>query len=82
LPALVTILTNPVAPCRTCAAAQIAKFGTNALPALPVLIALLNDANPQVKSSAGVAIGDLALKPDISVPALINCLKHTKGFCR
>jgi hypothetical protein len=73
-PALLTVILNSGTASRSAAIHQIAKFGTNALPALLVLIGLLNDSNAQVTCSSAVAIGDLGLSPDISVPALTKCL--------
>jgi hypothetical protein len=50
------------------------KFHTNAQAAVPALIKCLNDQDHRVQSVAVSVLGDLALSPSITIPALTNSL--------
>lgn len=87
LPELVSILTNTIAPRREKAAEAIGGFGTNALPALPVLLRCTNDEDEKVVISAAVALSELPLRHDAVLPALTNVLNDPRlsvrwGFVR
>jgi len=62
------------------AVAAIGRMGTNARPAMPVLMACLRDKDPLVVMSAIEAIEGLefwgVVEPGLAVPALTNCLHH------
>jgi len=84
LPALLKIVKSPTAPAfsRACAAQQFRKFSTNAIVALPILIEGLKDPDVGVAVYCAVAIGDLGLEPDLSIPALVKCLHTTDSSLR
>jgi len=61
IPALLTIVTNAQAStARPLAIQLLARFQTNALPAVPTLSACLNDTNAEVANSAAEALGTIA----------------------
>jgi HEAT repeat protein len=51
---------------------RMGYLGTNAAPAIPVLIEYLKD--PQYNHFAADALGNLLLDSELAVPALMNCL--------
>ena len=60
----------------------LAKMGTNALPALPLMIQSLADKDEEAVGSAINALGELHLQPDLVVPALTNFLMPSQpGLC-
>jgi HEAT repeat protein len=73
-PTLLNIAEDPKIPWRRAAVREIGKLGTNALPALPTIIRFLDDPDPQAAYDAAIALGDLSLNPQLSVPALTRCL--------
>jgi HEAT repeat protein len=77
VPALSRALTNFAAPgsFRDNAVEALAEMELQALPAVPMLIQWLQDTNPAVVTMAITALGELALWPDIVVPALTNKLR-------
>ena len=54
--------------------------GTNAHPAVPLLIRCLQEADLAV--NAADQLGDLRLEPNISVPALVECTRSTNQILR
>lgn len=72
LPALLGVMTNYAARTRYTAACVIGDFGTNALPAVPLLIRCLNDPDRNVTHAAASTLGQLALMPNVVLPALTN----------
>ncbi len=78
LPALVALLTNAQAPTRLPAMIKIGNMGTNAAPALPVVVECLNDQSPILAGTAAWALGKLGLEPEQCVPAITNQL-HRPG---
>jgi len=78
VPALATIISNYHGKARYYPIAILAhyhtKFGTNAQPAVPALIKCLNDQDHMVQSAAVGVLGDLALSPSVTIPALTNSL--------
>lgn len=76
--ALTRALTNFAAPesFRDNAVEALAQMELQALPAVPVLVQWLQDTNKEVVAIAITALGELALWPDIVVPALTNKLSE------
>lgn len=72
LPALLSLAANSDSPARWSALMALAELGTNAAPAIPMLIASLND--PDVAVPAAMALGSIGLEPDRVIPALTNRL--------
>ena len=82
---LLNAFANPFQPTRRLAAFYIGSMqylGTNAAPAVPVLIALLSDQEEQIASRAATALGDLHVEPALAIPALTNALKDPRPFIR
>jgi hypothetical protein len=74
-PPLMAALTNAGGSNRLVAVNCIGKVrgaGTNASPAVPVLIQLVTGPDYRMASLAVTALGELALEADIAVPALTN----------
>ena len=69
------LLTDPRPLIRTPAIFEVARLGTNALPAIPRLIECLKDPDENVAATAARALGELQLRPELSVPALTNALQ-------
>ena len=71
LPALLEILTNSFSPGRRLRAMEaIASIGTNALPALPVLVRYVNDTNNMVARESVKTIGAVGARLPTGVHAL------------
>jgi HEAT repeat protein len=72
---LLQALNDPRSPNWT-QAAQTAKYlGTNAQAAVPLLVKALQDTNVAVRQIATEALGGIASGPDLTVPALIECVE-------
>jgi len=57
--------------------ARTAKFlGTNAEAAVPLFVKALQDTNFIVRAGAANALAGIDSRPEIAVPALIECAKH------
>lgn len=56
------------------AAMLVGDFGTNAEPAIPLLISALGNANDLIIGHAAVALGEIHRQPEVCVPALIPLL--------
>jgi len=72
VPALAEVISSYHGKARYYPIAVLAHFGTNAEPAVPVLIECLKDQDPSVRSAAISALGKLARSPSMTVPALTN----------
>jgi HEAT repeat protein len=66
---------DPGARCRLNAIRALGDMGTNALPAIPLLIQCLTNTNLDVARTATYALCELRLEPDLVLPALANCLR-------
>jgi hypothetical protein len=77
LPPLTALATNRQRSDRFKALAAIRGMGTNARPALPVLIQCLNDEDYYVAKYTAVTLGYLQLEPALVVPALTNALRDS-----
>jgi hypothetical protein len=86
LPPLLSIMThnaNTTFPLRCGAIDSIGDMGylgTNARPAIVLLIESLNE--PDVATRAATALGSLHLDNDVSIPALIRCTRSTNDSLR
>jgi len=52
----------------------VADFGTNAEPAIPLLISAVGTSNDIIIGHAAIALGEIHLQPGVCVPALIPLL--------
>ena len=85
LPILVAALDNPQAQNRGNVAyriATMARRGTDAKAAVPVLIKCLRDKDTEVAEAAARSLGELALSPKIVVPALTNAMQDRRVVVR
>jgi len=57
-------------------------LGTNAQPALPPVMALLTNGDPVIAQGAVIALGNLAIRPDLCVPSLQTCLSNSDNTLR
>ncbi|MDB6019481.1 MAG: repeat-containing protein, partial [Pedosphaera sp.] len=57
-------------------------LGTNAQAAVPLLIGELNHTKPWTRMMAAATLGGIASRPEISVPALTNCLTDSESLVR
>jgi HEAT repeat protein len=72
LPPLVAVITNLQSPVRQYAVDAMQYMGSNAQPAVPLLVECLKDKDEMVAKDAAWSLGELQLEPDIVVPALIS----------
>jgi HEAT repeat protein len=79
LPPLLAAATNATMDTeyRGMAMTGISELGTNARPAIPVLIGLLSETNPPLNLSIFIALGDLKLEPQLVVPVWEQILQST-----
>jgi len=56
---------------------SLSQLGTNAFPAIPHLIAILSDDDPQLASAVISSLCDLRFEPKLVMPALIKTLQAT-----
>jgi len=71
LPPLMAVLTNIPVPTRSIIAARYMHYlGTNAAPAVPVLVKCIDDPDFGLRQFALYSLGELRLNPDLVVPAL------------
>jgi hypothetical protein len=82
LPSLIPILTNSPPAARHMAFYAVSHMGTNALPAMPILLQCLGDKQENVVAGAIAALGELRLQPDLVVPALTNFLVGSRKWPR
>ena len=52
----------------------VGDFGTNAEPAIPLLIAALGTSDDIIMGHAAIALGEIHRQPEVCVPALIPLL--------
>jgi hypothetical protein len=67
---------------RIYAAYRLPDLGSNALPAVPVLIQFLADKDPDLAKWAAVALGKLKIFPSLVVPALTTGLSDSRPGLR
>ena len=75
LPPLLAAAADPNASCQINAILSFSDMGTNALPAIPLLIRCLANTNLEVAKAATGVLCELRLRPDIVLPALAKCLQ-------
>jgi len=84
-PALLHAATDPACPARCGVLVGIGRMsylGTNALPAVPMLVGCTQDKDPQVVEYAVLALGSLGLEPSLTVPAIRKTLEHENPTVR
>gem|GEM_PF-3730900 len=77
LPSLIEALGYPDLAVTESAIWAIGKMGTNALPAIPVLVNLLTNSDVDTAMGSLMSLGGLKLEPNLVVPALTNALLAT-----
>jgi HEAT repeat protein len=85
LPALLSALTNTMTPNRVMvarSAASATRASSNDISGIVVLAQCVRDANPGVGCVAAIELGFITNQPGITVPALIEGLKESKGQVR
>ena len=75
-------LTNQQGRLRAFCVHSIADLGTNARPAVPLLIRCLQDKYGSIGWIAAGTLGKLRLEPDLVIPALLDCLQPSNGVVR
>jgi hypothetical protein len=75
-------LTNRHQEIRVCAARTMFCHGTNAAPALPVLITYLKESDETLAAASAWSLGRLRLEPELVVPALIQALSDPRKEVR
>ncbi len=78
LPFILDLLNHPRPFVRSQAILGVAHSGTNAMPAIPRLIECLKDPDENFAAMAARALGELQLRPELSVPALTNALQEDR----
>jgi HEAT repeat protein len=78
---LIGNLSDPDSGIRTQAATSLAELGTNAVPAVPALIGVLDDKEPNVRYKAVIAIGK-AGSSSVAIKALIREINDTSKDIR
>jgi hypothetical protein len=84
-PALLRAATDSGCPARCgvlVAIGRMSYLGTNAIPAVPVLVSCTQDKDPQVVEYAVLALGSLDLEPSLTVPAIHKALEHENPTVR
>ena len=84
LPPLIAAVRDPQHRNRPCAASMLGyagRHGADVSAAVPVLARCLQDPDEGVVAAAE-ALGNLAIEPDISVPALAAALADRRGYVR
>jgi HEAT repeat protein len=75
-------LTNRSFAIGTDSALAIVNLGTNAAPAIPILLNDLQNPNHFYRERAADALGNLHIQPDVVVPALTNLLNDPTNAAR
>jgi len=57
-------------------------MGTNARPAIPALIAVLNDRNPEIRRLSTDALGHIHQEPAVAVPAIMRLVSDADNNVR
>ena len=60
----------------THAALVLWELGTNARPAIPVLLEDLRHKNPRIRQRAADTLGNITIDPELVIPALTNVITH------
>lgn len=82
LPALCAALTNRQVQCRGAVAWSMASLGTNARPAMPLLLQCAQETNPQIVAGAVRTLGQLKGEPDTIIPVIIPKLTDPRIYVR
>lgn len=82
MPELLAGLTNRHFRVATDAALGIVELGTNATPAVPILLRHLEHPNHFYRERAADALGSLHIEPDIVIPALTRLLEDDSQAAR
>lgn len=78
LPPLMAILTNQQSRLRPQAAMSLSRLGTNALPAVTIIIDYLRDPNENLAALSAISLGKMRQEPSLVVPALITALQDPR----
>jgi len=79
-PALLACATNSSMNARCDAVHLLSKMGTNARPALPLLLQIIQDPTNRLSALAARTLGNLKLEPETVIPALTNALERRKDL--
>jgi HEAT repeat protein len=82
MPTFLTALTNGAVHVRSRAAFHLQDLGTNALPAVPMLVKTLADEDWIPAQAACWTLGALRAEPELVVPALAKLVEGPKAGCR
>jgi HEAT repeat protein len=82
MPIFLTALTNGAVHVRSRAAFHLQDLGTNALPAVPMLVETLADEDWIPAQAACWTLGALRAEPELVVPALAKLVEGPKAGCR
>jgi hypothetical protein len=63
-------------------AAEVGSLGTNADPAIPLLVAAFAHTNWRIPHQAAATVGHLHRRPDVCLPALVSLLSSTNANLR
>lgn len=79
-------LTNAIgsnnAQVRALACGALAQLGPVAKPAVPCLVAQLQDDDSRARNSAIIALGEIHGEPELVVPALVEKLRSQDDYCK
>lgn len=79
---LITIISAPNCKARYAAAAVTSGLGSNAAPAIPILLRSASDPDDRLACAASETLGDVALSPSLVIPALTSTLQSTNAYRR
>ena len=82
MPTFLTALTNGAVHVRSRAAFHLQDLGTNALPAVPMLVETLADEDWIPAQAACWTLGALRAEPELVVSALVKLVEGPKAGCR
>jgi HEAT repeat protein len=82
LPAMLAIISNPQGKARNYPIPMLNIFRAEAGPAVPFLVACLEDKDDAVACAAAEVLGNLALSNSVAVPALATSLQSTNAARR
>ena len=82
LPSLCAALTNRQLQCRGVVGVAIASLGTNARPALPLLLQCAQEPNQNAAGGAIYALGKLHCEPDLVIPVILARLNDPQLYTR
>ena len=78
MPYLLKLATNQSVDIQCDAVYLLSRMGTNALPAIPLLVQDIQNPSNRVAYMAARTVGDLRLSPQTVIPALTNALEHRR----